>query len=109
MVELGYFAVFLLITAGVAAGVVAAVVHTWSLRALAFSLSTRLDVVEGTLSREVKARAGQERWKQPAKLEAELAATIAATSIKTQPKKNWWERPDLARSVPAKAEHGAVR
>jgi hypothetical protein len=106
MVDLGWFAVFLLITGGIAAGVVAAVVHTWSLRALAFSLSTRLDVVEGTLSREVKARAGQERWKQPAKLDQELQAALAAVKTTPAKKLNWWERPDLPRSVEG---HGVSR
>lgn len=96
MVELSYFALFLLFVACVAAGVVAAVVHTWSLRALAYSLETRLAVVEGNLLREVKARAGQERWKKPDK---DLA--LASELVKPEParKLNWWET-SLPRSVP---------
>jgi len=88
--ELGLFALIVLVTACVAAGVCAAVVHTWSLRALAFDLSTRLAMVEGSLQREVKARAGQERWKKPAKDEA-LAAELLASKVTAQRPRNWWE------------------
>lgn len=101
MVEISYFVVFLLITCCIAAGVVAAVVHTWALRALTYSLDTRLTVVEGNLQREVKARAGQERWKQPSKVENELAAALALT--KAQPPASplpWWNNPALKRSFP---------
>jgi hypothetical protein len=97
MVELSFFAVFVLVVACVAAGVTAAVVHTWSLRALTYSLETRLAVVEGTLSREVKARAGQERWKQPAKAEADLAARLAIAAQGSAPARPvpWWKNPAL--------------
>jgi len=88
--ELGLFALVVLVTACIAAGVCAAVVHTWALRALAFDLETRLGVVEGTLQREVKARAGQERWKRPAKDE-ELAKELLALKGAASPPKNWWE------------------
>jgi len=87
-----------LVTACIAAGVCAAVIHTWSLRALAFSLETRLAVVEGTLTREVKARAGQERWKRPDKTE-ELAAALVSRPAVPERKANWWET-GLPRSVP---------
>ena len=94
MVEIGYFALFMLLAGCITAGVVAGVVHTWSLRALAYSLSTRLDVVEGTLSREVKARAGQERWKKPALSAAQLAEEVALLQTKVVERpKNWWEQP----------------
>jgi len=96
--ELGFFALILLITACIAAGVTAAVVHTWSLRALAYSLETRLAVVEGTLTREVKARAGQERWKKPDRTD-ELVASLAARPAVPERKANWWET-GLPRSVP---------
>lgn len=89
MVELTYFALFLLFIACLAAGVVAGVVHTWSLRARTYGLEDRVDRMEGNLSREVKARAGQERWKKPDK-DAELMAAL----VKPGPadhKKNWWE------------------
>lgn len=89
MFELTIFALILLITGCIAVGVVAAVIHTWSLRALAFSLETRLGMVEGTLSREVKARAGQERWKKPDKdIELLKEATSQAQPVRKQ---NWWE------------------
>lgn len=89
MVELSYFAVFLLISGCIAAGVTAAVIHTWSLRAHAYSLETRLSVVEGTLQREVKARAGQERWKKPAK-DDDLAAALLAAAKPPPDIRPWW-------------------
>lgn len=100
MVEIGYFALFLLFSGCVTAGVVAGVVHTWSLRAVTYSLSARVDVVEGILSREVKARAGQERWKKPAltaaALQAELESISPSAPVRT---KNWWESPHLKKGA----------
>lgn len=89
MVELSYFAFILLITGCLAAGIVAGVVHTWSLRARTYSLEDRVDRIEGNLSREVKARAGQERWKKPDK---DLELIRQAQSIAPVGRKpNWWE------------------
>lgn len=96
MVELTYFALFLLFGGCLAAGVVAGVVHTWSLRARTYSLEDRVDRMEGNLSREVKARAGQERWKKPDK-DAELMASLTKQNV-TAHKPNWWET-GLPRSV----------
>lgn len=93
MVDLSYLAVFLLIIGCIAAGTVAGVVHTWSLRARTYSLEDRVDRMEGNLSREVKARAGQERWKKPDKDEALLAAMKSAAPLAR--KMNWWERPEI--------------
>lgn len=88
MVELSYFALVLLISGCIAAGVVAGVIHTWSLRARLFSIENQVEVIAGRLTSEVRARAGQERWKKPDK-DAELMANLLQ-----QPqvrKKNWWE------------------
>lgn len=94
-------ATILLIVSCVCVGVVSAVLTTWHLRTVLYSLETRLDVVEGTLSREVKARAGQERWKKPAASAAQLAEELAVLQTKVPTKKpNWWENPDLKRSAP---------
>jgi len=98
-VTLGFYALVLLVTGCVAAGVCAAVIHTWSLRALAFSLETRLAVVEGTLTREVKARAGQERWKKPDKTDQLLTELALSTNANQRPK-NWWET-TIPREVPS--------
>lgn len=92
MVELSYFALFLLFVCCMAAGVVSGVVHTWSLRALAYSLDTRLAVVEGLLQREVKARAGQERWKKPARDEEMIKALLPQPVASNLP---WWKNPSL--------------
>jgi Flp pilus assembly protein TadB len=95
MVELSYFALFLLFIACLAAGVVAGVVHTWSLRARTYSLEDRVDRIEGNLSREVKARAGQERWKKPDK-DTELFKAMAAQPSPNRTL-NWWERTGVSR------------
>lgn len=88
--QLSIFSLILLVTCCIAAGVVAGVVHTWSLRAHAYSLEDRLSIVEGTLAREVKVRAGQERWKKPDK-DAELVKSLATIPIAPARKLNWWE------------------
>lgn len=87
MVEFSYFGLILLVSCFIAAGVVAGVVHTWSLRARTYSLEDRVDRIEGNLSREVKARAGQERWKKPDK---DLELLNAANAVPAR-RLNWWE------------------
>jgi hypothetical protein len=94
LVEISYFALFLLSIACIAAGVVGALIHTWSLRAVTYSLDSRLSVVEGNLLREVKARAGQERWKKPDK-DAALASELITP---TKPRLNFWQT-NLPRAV----------
>lgn len=88
--ELGIFALILLIGGCIAAGVCAAVVHTWSLRASLYDLQDRLAIVEGALQREVKARAGQERWKKPDK-DKELIGELVNSPQAPARKLNWWE------------------
>lgn len=90
MVEVTYFALILLFIGCLAAGVVAGVVHTWSLRARTYGLEDRVDRMEGNLLREVRARAGQERWKKPDK-DAELLKSLAAEAAPQPRKRNWWE------------------
>jgi hypothetical protein len=82
-------AVLLLIVASVAAGVVGAIVTTWSLRATIYSLEDRISVVEGITQREVKIRAGQARQMKTPKDE-ELLKDLRAAPVSRQP--NWWER-----------------
>jgi len=98
MVEPSIFALILLVSGCIAAGVCAAVVHTWSLRASLYDLQSRLEVVEGNLLREVKARAGQERWKKP---DRDLALVQELTQAQVQPahRYNWWEDPKLKRGA----------
>jgi len=91
MVELTYFALILLFIGCLAAGVVAGVVHTWSLRARTYDLEDRVDRIEGNLSREVKARAGQERWKKPDK-DLQLLEAMKTAAPAQGRMLNWWER-----------------
>jgi len=84
------YAIFLLITACIAVGCTAAVVTTWRLRARLFSLEELTTRLEGSLLREVKARAGAERWKRPSADEEFLKAALAPTT-KPKPRYNFWE------------------
>ena len=89
MVEFSIFGLILLFSCFLAAGVVGGVVHTWSLRARTYSLEDRVAILEGTLQREVKTRAGQERWKKPDK-DLELLNAVNASPSR---RPNWWEVP----------------
>lgn len=91
MVEFSIFGLILLVSCFIAAGVVAGVVHTWSLRARTYSLEDRVAILEGTLQREVKTRAGQERWKKPDK-DAALINSMNQNAIPAR-RPNWWETP----------------
>ena len=83
------FAFILLIVACIAVGVTSAVVRTWTLHSRTYSLEDRVAVIEGNLTREVKTRAAQERWKKPDK-DLEL---LQQAQLTPQRKMNWWERP----------------
>lgn len=88
--EWSYVAVTLLIVACIAAGVTGAVINTWALRSRLYSVEDQVAVMQGTLQREVKTRAGQERWKKPDK-DAELLKQMATTTAPAR-MLNWWER-----------------
>jgi hypothetical protein len=60
-------AIFLLFCVAMAASILGGVIRGWSILSRLYSLEDRVAVAEGTLLREVKARAGQERWKRPDK------------------------------------------
>ena len=91
------FATILLIVSCIAAGVTASIVTTWTLRASLYSLDTRVSIVEGTLTREVKARAGQERWRKPTKDEELVAAALANPA--PQPAMPWYMNPALKKGA----------
>jgi len=88
-------ALTLLITSIVAGAVAGALVRTWSIHRRLYSLEDRLLVVEGVTQREVKIRAGQERWKRPSKDDEALAAALALSSRAASAKLPWWKNPDL--------------
>jgi hypothetical protein len=96
-VEWSFFTLILVATCSVALGVCAAVINTWSLRSRLFSLEDQVAVMQGTLQREVKTRAGQERWKKPSLEEQMLLA--GQTITPPQKKFNWWENPALKRGA----------
>lgn len=98
MVDLPFFAIIVLVSCCLAGGVCAAVVHTWQLRASLYDVQSRLEVVEGNLLREVKARAGQERWKKPDK-DLALAQALVQNQSQAPARYNFWENPKLKRGT----------
>lgn len=98
MVDLPIFAVIVLVSSCIAAGACAAVVHTWTLRATLYDLQSRLEVVEGNLLREVKARAGQERWKKPDR-DLALVQELAQAQTPQTARYNFWEDPRVKRGA----------
>jgi hypothetical protein len=89
--EWSFAAVTLLIVACIAVGVTSAVVCTWRLRLTLLELSDAVIVLQGIQNREVKVRAGQERWKKPDKDHA-LAQDLLMQGQPVQRPLNWWER-----------------
>lgn len=98
MVDLPFFAIILLVSCCVAVGACAAVVHTWTLRATLYDVQSRLQVVEGNLLREVKARAGAERWKKPDR-DLLLAQELVNAQRPQEKRYNFWENPNLKRGA----------
>jgi hypothetical protein len=96
--EWSFAAITLLIVACIGAGVTSAVVATWRLRVDLYSLQDAVTVLQGIQTREVKVRAGQERWKKPAKDE-ELARELLGMNAGNQRPKNWWET-NIPREAP---------
>jgi hypothetical protein len=90
MVSISYVALILLIGGCLAAGVTAAMISTWSLRARLYTVESELAVVSAKLMTEIKARAGQERWKKPDR-ELELLKMMQSAPAAPARKLNWWE------------------
>jgi hypothetical protein len=84
-------AIFLLFSAALAASVLGGVIRGWSILSRLYSLEDRVAVVEGTLLREVKTRAGLERGKNLARNVHEIDPKILEQKpAVTQP---WWTNP----------------
>lgn len=99
--DLGLYVVLSLCT-GVA--VLGALARGWSLHSRLYSLEDRINVIEGTVTREVKIRAAAERWKKPAEEDSKI---LEALKTPAQPTASvpWWKNPNLKRGayVPGKA------
>lgn len=91
-------AFFLLLASTVAIAVTSSIVTTWSLRARLYALEDRTNVMEGTMTREVKIRAAQERWgKKPSKEEERIAAALENPQpVLAVP---WWQDPRLKKGA----------
>jgi hypothetical protein len=92
--ELG---IVLLITCIVAGGIAGALLRTWSIHSRLYSLSDRLNIVEGILQREVKTRAATERWKRPSRDEEAVSAAL----LNPPPAQHvpWWNNPALKKGA----------
>lgn len=91
-------AFFLLLASTIAVAVTSAIVTTWSLRARLYALEDRCNVMEGTVQREVKIRAAQDRWsKKPSKEEEMIAAAMANPAPPVAV--NWWDAPHLKKGA----------
>ena len=82
------YAILLVVTAGIAVGVVSSVVRTWALHRRVYSLEDRMGVLEGVQTREVKIRAAQARAPNS---QADHALYNQLSSAPPMKKKNWWE------------------
>lgn len=84
-------AFFLVVCLGVGCGMAGAYLRVRSMHVLHLALEDRVSLTEGILQREVKGRAGRERWdkNKPDPLEAQLLEAVA----KAPPAKkmNWWD------------------
>lgn len=78
-------AIFLLFCVGLAAGTLGGVIRGWSVLSRLYSAEDRLAVVEGTLLREVKTRAGLERGKNLNKDVHQVDAQILKQAAQTPP------------------------
>lgn len=71
------FALFLLVAAGMTVGVVAGFLRAWSVSARLYALETQVAIIEGTVQREVKVRAGMMRQRAKDPLETQIEQAIA--------------------------------
>jgi len=88
-------ALVFLIAAAIAGGILGAVIRAWSIHSILYSFEDRLDVVEGITQREVKIRAGQERWKRPAKDEELIKDLLKSPAQPVASNLPWWKNPNL--------------
>ena len=86
---------YLLIAGAVGAGVLGAVVRSWSISTSLYSLNDRVALVEGILQREVKVRAGQARQSKQTPEELQVLAALANPPQPKEKKTPWWENPSL--------------
>lgn len=73
----------------VGGGIIGGLIRAWSIHSRLYALETALAVVEGTLQREVKARAAGERWKKQEVLQTDLDILKTA---QPQKKEFWWQK-----------------
>lgn len=89
---------WLLIAGVISGGVAGALLRTWALHSRTYSLETRVAMLEGITTREVKARAANERWRKPSRDE-DLAALAALAPKIPERKLNYWENPALKKGA----------
>ena len=81
-----------LVVSLITGAVVGGLIRAWSILSLLYSVQDRVAVVEGTLLREVKTRAANERFKRPEKDITGLDPAVLA-QVKPEPQKPFWQNP----------------
>lgn len=88
-----YAAILLLLAAAAGAGFLGAFLRSWSFHSRLYALENALAVVEGTLQREVKARAAGERWKKKDLLDETIEAAVIDQGLAEKRKPQfWWQK-----------------
>lgn len=86
------YGLLLLIALALGGGVLGAVLRGWSILSRLYSLEDRISIVEGNLTREVKIRAGVERWRRPKGDELAVEAALQNPAPQKAPSP-WWMNP----------------
>lgn len=94
------YAILVMISVAIGAGVFGAIARGWSLSSRLYSLDDRMSLVETNLLREVRARAAGARWTKRDEQE-----DLIQQALLDQPKQQplmWWQK--AAQSLPRSVE-----
>lgn len=72
-------------------GALGSIAGTWTIHGRLYSLEDRLNLVEGSLLREVKSRAATARWQKVNQDEEAIAAALANPTASAPRKPKWFE------------------
>jgi len=86
------YAVLLVIVGSIAVGVTAAILRTWFLSSRLLVLENAVAILEGTVQREVKVRAGMMRQQQRASADELVLAELQSQKLPAEKKQPWWTK-----------------
>lgn len=86
------YAVLLVVVGSIAVGVTAAILRTWFLASRLLVLENAVAILEGTVQREVKVRAGMMRQQQRASTDELVLAELQAKKLPPERKAPWWTK-----------------